>query len=356
MGSDLAPTGYAPFLADLKERIRSAQVRAALAVNRELVLLYWQIGREILARQDQEGWGSKVISRLAKDLRQEFPEMRGFSRANLLYMRAFAAAWGDESIVQQVVGQIPWGHNVRLLDKLSDPQERLWYAQQTIAHGWSRAVLEHQIETKLYQRQGKAITNFEVTLPKPQSDLAQQLLKDPYTFDFLSLGVEAKERDLEKALLDRIRDFLLELGMGFAFLGSQYHLEVGDQDFYLDLLFYHVRLRCYVVIDLKMTEFKPEYSGKMSFYVSAVDDLLRYSDDQPTIGLILCKSRNQTIAEYALRDVNKPIAVAEYTHKLPEDLLGVLPSVEQLEAEIEAIVIDVAWGVEVLIDPQEDNE
>ncbi|NJM00581.1 MAG: DUF1016 domain-containing protein [Synechococcaceae cyanobacterium SM2_3_2] len=348
MSFDLAPGGYVPFLAELKERIRSAQVRAALAVNRELVVLYWQIGQEILARQEQEGWGSKVITRLAKDLRQEFPEMKGFSRANLLYMRAFAAAWGDESIVQQVVGQIPWGHNVRLLDKLSDPQERLWYAQQTIEHGWSRAVLEHQIETQLYQRQGKAITNFEATLPKPQSDLAQQLLKDPYTFDFLSLGAEAKERDLEKALLERIRDFLLELGVGFAFVGSQYHLEVGGQDFYIDLLFYHLRLRCYVVIDLKMTEFKPEYSGKMSFYVSAVDDLLRQSVDQPTIGLILCKSRNQTIAEYALRDVNKPIAVSQYEQRLPKELEGVLPSVEQLQTEMEAVMVELMVGVGVL--------
>ncbi|NJL65688.1 MAG: DUF1016 domain-containing protein [Microcoleus sp. SM1_3_4] len=337
MTFEVVPEGYGNLLADLKERIRSAQVRAALAVNRELVLLYWQIGREILARQEQEGWGTKIVTRLAKDLKQEFPEMKGFSRANLLYMRAFAAAWTDEQIVQQVVGQIPWGHNVRLLDKVSDREQRLWYARQTIAYGWSRAVLEHQIETQLYQRQGKAITNFESTLPKPQSDLANQLLKDPYNFDFLSLGTQAQERDLEKALVDRIRDFLLELGVGFAFVGSQYHLEVGGEDFYLDLLFYHLRLRCYVVIDLKMGDFKPEYSGKMSFYVSAIDDLLRHPDDRPTIGLILCKSRNQTIAEYALRDVNKPIAVARYQQELPEQLRGVLPSVEQLESALDAI-------------------
>lgn len=338
MTSEIAPEGYGALLADLKERIRSAQVRATLAVNRELVLLYWQIGREILARQEQEGWGAKTIARLAEDLKLEFPDMKGFSTRNLKYMRAFAKAWPDEPIVQQLAAQIPWFHNCVLLDKIKQPEERVWYVRQAIAHGWSRAVLEHQIETQLYQRQGKAITNFEATLPKPQSDLAHQLLKDPYTFDFLSLGVQARERDLEKALVDRIRDFLLELGVGFAFVGSQYHLEVAGEDFYLDLLFYHLRLRCYVVIDLKMGEFKPEYSGKMSFYVSAVDDLLCHQEDRPTIGMILCKSRNQTIAEYALRDVNKPIAVARYQQELPERLREVLPSIEQLEAALDEIV------------------
>lgn len=334
MSSDLVPEGYGALLTDLKERIRSAQVRAALAVNQELVLLYWQIGREILARQAKEGWGAKVIDRLAKDLKEAFPEMKGFSARNLKYMRAFAEAWGDEAIVQQAAAQIPWFHNCVLLDKVKQLEERRWYIQQTIAYGWSRAVLEHQIETKLYQQQGKAIANFEATLPKPQSDLANQILKDPYIFDFLSLEAEAKERDLEKALLVRIRDFLLELGVGFAFMGSQYHLKVGGEDFYLDLLFYHLHLRCYVVIDLKIGEFKPEYSGKMSFYVSAVDDLLRHPEDRQTIGLILCKSRNQTIAEYALRDVNKPIAIARYQQELPEELRAVLPSVAQLEVAL----------------------
>lgn len=339
MTIQIVPIGYEQLLLDLKERIRSAQVKAALAVNRELVLLYWQIGQEILQRQGQEGWGTKVIDRLVKDLKHEFPDMKGFSRTNLLYMRAFAEAWADEQIVQQVVGQIPWGHNLRLLDKAVSREERLWYAQQAIANGWSRAVLEHQIETKLYQRQGKAITNFAATLPQPQSDLAQQLIKDPYSFDFLSLAQNAQERNLEKALLERIRSFLLELGVGFAFVGSQYHLEVGGDDFYIDLLFYHLKLRCYIVIDLKMTEFKPEYSGKMSFYVSVVDDLLRHPDDKPTIGIILCKSRNQTVAEYALRDVNKPIAVSQFKQELPESLQSVLPSIEQLEAELATIEV-----------------
>ncbi len=340
MGSELTPAGYEELLRELKQRIQSAQVRAAVAVHRELVLLYWQIGCEILQRQDQEGWGSKVIDRLARDLKSAFPEMKGFSQRNLKYMRAFAEAWPEEIIVQQVVAQIPWGHSVRLLDKVTDPAARLWYVRQTIEHGWSRAVLEHQIETQLYQRQGKAITNFDTTLPQPQSDLARQLIKDPYSFDFLSLGQDAQERDLEKALLDHIRKFLLELGVGFAFVGSQYYLEIGGDDFYIDLLFYHLKLRCFVVIDLKMTEFKPEYSGKMSFYVSAVDDLLRHPDDQPTIGLILCKSRNQAVAEYALRDVNKPIAVSQYKYELPESLQGVLPSIEQLEMELATIEVE----------------
>ena len=331
--------GYDDFLRELKERIRSAQVRAVLAVNRELVLLYWQIGRDILTRQQQQGWGAKVVNQLANDLRMEFPQMKGFSRTNLLYMRAFAEAYPDEQIVQQVVGQIPWGHNVRILDGVKDSTERLWYVQQTIEQGWSRNVLVHQISTRLYQRQGKAITNFERTLPLPQSELAQNLLKDPYTFDFLDLGEDAQERDLERALIDRIRDFLLELGVGFAFVGSQYHIEVGEQDFYLDLLFYHLRLRCFVVVELKMSDFQPEFSGKMNFYLSAVDDILRHADDQPSIGIILCRSKNQTIAEYALRDLNKPIGVSAYQLQkaLPEQMKGSLPTIEELEAELGAV-------------------
>lgn len=330
------PAGYPKLLESLKARIRQAQVRAALSVNRELVLLYWHIGREILQRQEQEGWGAKVIDRLAQDLRREFPDMKGFSPRNLKYMRAFAEAWPSEQIVQQVVAQIPWGHNVRLLDDVKDPTERLWYVQQTLEHGWSRNVLVHQIESKLYQRQGKAITNFERTLPAPQSDLARSLLKDPYVFDFLSLGPQAQERDLERALVERLRDFLLELGKGFAFVGRQYHLEVGGEDFYLDLLFYQLRLRCFVVIELKIGEFKPEDAGKMNFYLSAVDDLLRQPEDRPSIGLILCKSQNRVIAEYALRDMSKPMGVATYrvTKALPAELQENLPSIEELEKEL----------------------
>ena len=342
MADRLLPTGYDEFLLELKERIRSAQVRAALAVNRELVLLYWQIGRDILSQQQQQGWGAKVISQLAKDLKKAFPEMKGFSPRNLKYMRAFAEAYPDETFMQQLAAQIPWFHNCVLLDKVKDATGRQWYIQKPIEHGWSRSILVHQIELKLYHRQGKATTNFDRTLPKPQSELAEQVLKDPYNFDFLSLGNKAWERELEKALLKHIRDFLLELGVGFAFVGNQYHLEVGGRDFWIDLLFYHYRLHCFVVIDLKVVEFEPEFSGKMSFYVSAIDDLLKQPEDNPTIGIILCKTKNQTLVEYALRDVNKPIGVSTYQLQdaLPENLQGSLPTIEQLEAELEAVSLE----------------
>lgn len=329
---------YQSLLADLKQRIQEAQVRAGLAVNRELVLLYWSIGREILSKQQAQGWGAKVIDSLAGDLRRSFPDLHGLSPRNLKYMRAFAEAWPDEAIVQQLVAQIPWGHNVRLLDHVKSPEERHWYVQQTIANGWSRNILLLQIESGLYRRQGKALTNFARALPEPQSDLAQQILKDPYNFDFLTLSSEAKERDLERALLDHIRQFLLELGVGFAFVGSQYPLEIAGQDFRLDLLFYHLRLRAFIVLEVKATTFKPEYAGKMNFYLSAVDDLLRHPSDQPSIGLILCKSKDQIIVEYALRDTAKPMGIAEFRlfDTLPENLKKSLPSIEDLEAELVA--------------------
>jgi predicted nuclease of restriction endonuclease-like (RecB) superfamily len=256
---------YENFLQSLKSRIATAQIKAALAVNRKLVLLYWQIGRDILERQEKQGWGAKVVDQLSKDLRSAFPDMKGFSTRNLKYMRALAESYPDEQFVQQAVAQIPWGHNVRILDYVKSPEEREFYIHKTIENGWSRDVLVWQIESKLFERQGKAVTNFELTLPKPQSDLANQLLKDPYNFDFLTLHDEAHEQDLEKALLANIQKFLLELGVGFAFVGSQYHLEVGGKDFYIDLLFYHLQLRCFVVIDLKTGEFKPEFAGKMNF-------------------------------------------------------------------------------------------
>jgi predicted nuclease of restriction endonuclease-like (RecB) superfamily len=330
------PEGYDEFLRDLKQRIRDAQVRAALAVNRELVLLYWEIGRDILTRQAQQGWGARVIERLAADLHHAFPEVRGLSPRNLKYMRAFAEAWPDEPIVQQLVAQLPWGHNVRILDYVKSPAEREWYVRHTIQHGWSRNSLVHQIESGLYHRQGKALSNFDRTLPAPQSEMAQQILKDPYNFDFLTLGPDAHERDLERGLLDHVRAFLLELGVGFAFVGSQYPLEVGGEEFRLDLLFYHLRLRCFVVIDLKMSDFRPEFAGKMNFYLSAADDLLRHPNDQPSIGIILCKTRNRVIVEYALRDMSKPIGITEYqlTALLPEQLKGSLPTIEDLEAEL----------------------
>lgn len=332
----LIPDDYPELLEQLKDRIRTAQVRAALSVNRELVVLYWQIGREILTRQQQSGWGSKVIDRLSKDLRREFPGTKGFSTRNLKYMRAFAEAWPEEPIVQQAAAQIPWFHNCVLLDKVKDAQQRLWYVQQTVESGWSRNVLVHQIDTGLYARQGQAPTNFEASLPKPQSDLAIQLLKDPYNFEFLTIAQGAHENQLQRGLLDHLRNFMIELGVGFAFVGSRVHLEVGGEDFYLDLLFYHLKLRCFVVIDLKTGRFKPEYAGKMNFYLAAVDDLLRHEDDQPSIGIILCREKNKVIVEYSLRDIDKPIGVPQYQliEALPEELASQLPTVEQLEHEL----------------------
>jgi predicted nuclease of restriction endonuclease-like (RecB) superfamily len=251
-------------------------------------------------------------------------------------MRALAEAWPDEAIVQQAAAQLPWFHNCILLDKVKNREERLWYIRQAIEHGWSRNVLVIHIESGLYRRQGKAVTNFQATLPPPQSDLAQQLLKDPYNFDFLTLTTEAHERDLEQGLIGHLRSFLLELGVGFAFVGSQVPLEVGGEDFKLDLLFYHLKLRCFVVIDLKMTAFKPEYAGKMNFYLSVVDDMLRHPDDKPSIGLVLCKSKNGIVAEYALRDIGKPLGISAFQHleKLPEQLKGTLPTIEEIEAEL----------------------
>ena len=330
------PEGYALWLDELKSRIHGAQQRAALAVNRELVQLYWQIGRDILQRQATQGWGSKVIERLAHDLRTAFPGMKGFSRANLMYMRAFAEAWPDAVIVQQAVGQLPWGHNLVLLTRLKAPEMRLAYAQAAIEHGWSRSVLNIHIETRRLERSGQAITNFVEHLPMPGSDLAQQSLKDPYLFDFLDVGNEADEREIESALVKHITQFLLELGAGFAFVGRQVHLEVGGDDFFIDLLFYHLKLRCYVVIELKAEKFKPEHLGQLSFYITAVDRQVKAEQDAPTIGLLLCKSKNEVVAEYALGDKTQPMGVAEYKllESLPKELQTNLPSIEQIEREL----------------------
>jgi predicted nuclease of restriction endonuclease-like (RecB) superfamily len=322
------PNGYADWLADLKARIHTAQQRAAQAVNRELVLLYWQIGRDILERQAKQGWGAKVIERLAHDLRTAFPDMKGFSRANLMYMRAFAEAWPDAEIVQQAVGQLPWGHNLVLITRLKDQTMRLAYAQRAIQHGWSRNVMNIHIETRLLEREGQAVTNFEARLPAPQSDLARDTLKDPYLFDFLGVGKEA--------IVQHITRFLLELGAGFAYVGRQVHIEVGGDDFFVDLLFYHLKLRCYVVVELKAGDFKPEHTGQLNFYLSAVDSQMKAEQDNPTIGLLLCKKQNRVVAEYALRDSNKPIGVAEYqlVEALPAELQTSLPSIEQIEREL----------------------
>ncbi|QWP77947.1 DUF1016 family protein [Lysobacter sp. K5869] len=328
-----APRGYATLLDEIKQRVGQARLRASLSVNRELIVLYWSIGRDILARQEREGWGAKTIDRLAADLSRAFPEMTGFSARNLKYMRSFAEAWPDAAIVQQVVAQLPWGNNLRLIEAVKSAEEREWYARQAIEHGWGRTVLLHQIDSGLYARQGKALTNFSRTLPTRQSELAQQIVKDPYSFDFLSLGPQAQERDLERGLIDHLRSLIMELGKGFAFVGNQYPLDIGGQDYFLDLLFYHLHLRCFVVFELKMEEFKPEFAGKMNFYLSAIDDTLRHADDQPTIGIVLCKSRNRIVVEYALRDSLKPVGVAEYklSAALPARLRKALPTAADLK-------------------------
>lgn len=330
------PAGYAEWLTELKTRIHAAQQRAALAVNRELLSLYWQLGRDLLERQAAGTWGSGVIDQVSTDLRAAFPEMRGFSPSNLKYMRAFAEAWPDFPDRQQAVGELPWGHNVVLLTKLKQGDQRLAYAQAATAHGWSRNVLVHHIELRTAERQGKALTNFEQLLPKPQSDLARESLKDPYRFDFLGLTNEAQERALETALVQHVTQFLLELGAGFAFVGRQVLLNVGGDEFFIDLLFYHLKLRCYVVIEIKAGKFKPEHTGQLSFYLTAVDAQVKAPEDAPTIGLLLCKSKNRVVAEYALRDTNKPIGVAEYqlVESLPKELEANLPSIEQIEREL----------------------
>jgi len=327
------PPDYAPWLAELKSRIHTAQQRAALAVNRELVLLYWQIGRDILARQRNEGWGAKVIERLAQDLRNAFPEMKGFSPRNLKYMRAFAEAWPEAEFVQAVLAQLPWYHQLALLDKLKTEEERRWYVAKALEHNWSRNILVMQIETRLRERTGQAVTNFADHLPAPQSDLARESLKDPYRLDFLGLGEDAQERAIETAIVQHITQFLLELGAGFAFVGRQVHIEVGGDDFFIDLLFYHLKLRCYVVIELKACAFNPGHVGQLGFYLSAVDSQLKAEQDGPTIGLLLCKSKNKVVAEYALRDTNKAMGVAEYQliESLPAELQTSLPSIEAIE-------------------------
>lgn len=368
------PADYAPLLAEIKVRVQSARIKAGLAANRELLALYWDIGQLISEAQRTKGYGKHVVERLASDLQQEFPGLAGFSPLNVWRMRAFYAAYtqGSEILSRAVTesavapnmsqpatesagrieqlepkpiagppepfASLPWGHNLMLLHKLEDRASRIWYAAKAVEHGWSRNVLALQIEAGLHRPQGKAITNFQTTLPPAQSDLAQSITKDPYLFDFLSLRDDVNERAVEEGLLTQVEKFLLELGAGFALVGRQVHLDVGDQDFYLDLLFYHLNLRCFMVIDLKAREFTPEAAGKMNFYLSAVDDRFRQAGDQPSIGLILCRSKNRVIAEYALRDLSKPIGVSGYVTKLvdslPKSLKGSVPSVAELEKRL----------------------
>lgn len=336
-GSEL-PSDYVAVLDEIKRRIHEERLRIVLSANSAMVELYWDIGKLILARQEQEGWGAKVIDRLSHDLTTTYPDIKGLSPRNLKYMRAFAAAWPDKAIVQEALAQIPWYHNIALLEKLSDAEERLWYACKACEEGWSHNILVLQIKNRLSGRQGKALTNFPATLPPADSDMAGQVFKDPYLFDFLGTADSRREREVEQALVDHIQKFLLELGSGFAFVGRQVLLEAGDQDFYADLLFYHLKLRCYVVIELKAVPFDPGFVGQLNLYLSAVDDLLRHPDDRPTIGLLLCRSKNRIVVEYALRHLNRPVGVAEWetelVSKLPAELKGTLPAVEEIEEEL----------------------
>jgi predicted nuclease of restriction endonuclease-like (RecB) superfamily len=347
------PTNYDELFALIRTKILESNGRAALAVNHTLVVMNWELGQHILGAQRQEGWGAGVIDRLSADLTLAFPNVHGFSPRNLKYMRGFALAYPDPAIVQ-ALAQISWYHNITLLDKLSDTDRRVWYAQQAFKHGWSRNVLVHQIESDLYRRQGgRPVTNFERTLPPPQSDLVRQLVKDPYNLEFLTLGAEASERELELGLIGRLKDFLLELGVGFAFIGNQYRLEVAGEEFFLDLLFYHVHLHCYVVIELKIEDFKPEFAGKLNFYLSAVDDQLRHpGTDGPTIGVLLCKGKNDVVVEYALRDTTKPMGVSTYRlgRSLPRSVREALPGEAQLRAELEKLAND--QNLRITVEPE----
>ena len=367
MISDLA--FYGGLLTEIKDRIHQAQTRASLSANAEMIAMYWDIGRMIHLRRQMEGWGTGIIPRLARDIRNELPEVKGFSERNIGYMIRFFREYGEPPFLQQVAAKLqteqmssvilphiaaqldnsavsnlptqlafglPWFHHVILIEKVKDLPVRLWYMQQTIEHGWSRDTLAAMIKGKVHERQGQAISNFSTRFPVPQSELARQLLKDPYIFDFLTIEEPFHERELETELIRCLEKFLLELGSGFAFVGRQYHIEVSDKDFYLDLLFYHLKLRCFIIIELKKGDFKPEYAGKMNFYCSVVDDQLRNETDKPTIGLILCQTKDRILAEYSLRDIHKPIGISDYelTRALPENLKSSLPTVEEIEAEL----------------------
>lgn len=340
----LSDPEYKTWLLELKSKIRSVQLKAAVAVNSALIEFYWELGKMI--DEKHTGYGNQFLDMLSKDLKAEFPEMKGFSVRNLKYTRQFYLFYSDPirqqavaELGQRPVTQIPWGHNILIFSKSSDTKEANFYLQQTLENNWSRDVLALQIKTRLYERQGKAITNFKHTLPTPQSDLAEQTLKDPYIFDFLTLAGPYKEKDIENQLVAHVTKFLLELGKGFAFLGQQYHLEIAGNDYYLDLLFYHTKLKCHVVIELKNTKFIPEYAGKLNFYLSAVDTLVKDPDDKPTIGILLCRDKNNIEAEFALRDINKPMGVSEFqlSEVLPDNLKSSLPTVEEIERELKGI-------------------
>lgn len=339
---------YMKWLSAIKDKVRQTQLKAAVKVNTELLMFYWELGADIVNKQSEAKWGDGLIEQLGKDLSYEFPDMKGFSRSNLMYIKKWHLFYSqNNAIVQQPVGQfvqqaiaqitqIPWGHNIVIITKCKNIKEALYYIQNTITHNWSRSVLIHQIESGLYMREGKTVNNFALTLPKPQSDLAMQTLKDPYVFDFLSMTKDYNEHDLEKALISHITKFLLELGAGFSYLGKQVPLKVSDREFFIDLLFYHAKLHCYVVIELKTVDFEPEHAGKMNFYLKAVDSQLRSEQDAPTIGILICKKKDKLIAEYALSDIKKPIGVSEYrlTQSLPKKFKSSLPSIKDIEAEL----------------------
>ncbi len=332
------PDWYPDLLATVTDRVSAGRARVVSSVNQELLKTYWSIGSDLLERESAEGWGTKVVDRLSTDIRQVFPDARGFSPRNLRYMRSFAQAWPDPSILQRSVAILPWRHNIVLLEKLKDQDIRLWYAAAAIENGWSRDILVLQIDTRLHERSGKAITNFKATLPPSDSDLAQQLTKDPYVFDFVAMTDQHNERELETQLVKHMQKFLLELGQGFAFVGEQVRLVIGGDEFFADLLFYNFKLRRFVVVELKATKFDPGYLGQLGMYMSAVDDLLAHADDQPSIGLLLCKAKNNVVAEYALRGYKSPIGVSEWkteiVNSLPEEFASSLPSIEDLEAEL----------------------
>jgi predicted nuclease of restriction endonuclease-like (RecB) superfamily len=332
---DVFPADYSEWLAGIKKRIAGARQHALLSANKDQIKLYHDLGREILERQNNSGWGAKVIAQIAFDLQDAFPDMKGFSVRNLHYMRLFAEKCPGLQFVQQSAAQLPWFHIVILITKLSDPNLREWYAKEAIQQAWSRDTLTIQIKNQLHIRKGAAITNFDKNLPSPQAGLAAAILKDPYHFDFLGLGDEAHELDIENAMMRHITRFLLELGAGFAFVGRQVHLEVDGDEFFIDLLFYHTRLKCYVVIELKAAAFKPEHAGQLNFYLAAVDAQIKAPDDKPTIGLLLCKTKKRMVAEYALSGINKPMGIAEYqlVRALPEPLDTCLPTIEELEKE-----------------------
>ena len=336
----MTPTNqtYKIFIKELKNKIQTAQIRASIKVNEELLKLYWEIAKMIVLKQQDAEWGDGIIEQISNDLKHEFPNLKGFSRTNLLYMKKWYLYWSSEN-VPQVVGEIfriPWGHNREIITKVKNQDEALFYIGKTIENGWSRAVLVHQIESGLHKRKAKALNNFSKKLPAPQSDLAKATLKDPYVFDFLNLTQKHNEKELENALVEDITNFLLELGSGFAFIGRQYRLEIDGDEFFIDLLFYHVKLKCYVVVELKTVKFKPEFAGQLNFYVSAVNGELKEESDNPTIGILICKSKNKTVVEYALNSIENPIGVSEYklTTKLPKSFKSTLPSIEEIEAKL----------------------